>query len=156
MLQWQKYMPQGYLREILALPSEVPREDLYEPYSIYMQGTEPSRSHPARGSIGAESEDFDWGPVEAWAAFHLDIHPALWSAAEENWGRRLAAYVFWDSDRIKRCNLLTILEDQNESPVPPDEAEDTMRLSFAERSKIWLRGGRGYWDWNDLSRVTGI
>ncbi|KJR81949.1 uncharacterized protein SPSK_10526 [Sporothrix schenckii 1099-18] len=102
--------------------------------------------------------DADKGPFEAWwiANKELRFHDTLMHS--NNAGFRERAYVLWDKDRLQRYTLLELfaqlapeseLELQNSAPE-----QAAMRESFEARSKIWEKGGSGYWSKGDESRIV--
>jgi hypothetical protein len=69
---------------------------------------------------------------------------------------RKCAYVLWDFDRLVKYNMLNLFKQLPETSDPPytSQHEDDMRGSFDERSKIWQKGGSGYWSKDDTSRIV--
>jgi hypothetical protein len=100
--------------------------------------------------------DTDTGPYEVWALTHSRRSQySFVMFIGDDWLRR-RAYVLWDSSRLHRNKLLEMLKDPpEERRHRPSQAEwDIMIHSRAERSRIWLQGGSGYWAEGDLSRVV--
>ncbi|KAI0383085.1 hypothetical protein F5Y04DRAFT_287634 [Hypomontagnella monticulosa] len=103
-----------------------------------------------------ENRDIDKGPFKVWRVVFSLWPPSEWNMLDSNAEVRERAYVFWDLDRIEKYGMLELFEN------PPEGAEiyqvhgdfDEMHESFEERSKIWQRGGSGYWSKNDESRIV--
>ncbi|KAI1632894.1 hypothetical protein F4809DRAFT_56899 [Biscogniauxia mediterranea] len=98
----------------------------------------------------------DEGPRIAWHYTHEGLPQGAWVMFDDNAGLRERAYVFWDSARLQRYNLLESFND-----VPGDSSHmytfenlDEMEESFNERSEIWQKGGQGYWSKGDESNIT--
>ena len=102
-------------------------------------------------------KNLDKGPKEAWQEAHFSVPWAGWVMFGSNAGRRKRAYVLWDLERNLSYGLSRIFEDlsrDEESRLEVTEEErEQMERSWSERSKIWVRGGRGYWAEGDLSRI---
>ncbi|KAF4844054.1 hypothetical protein CGCSCA4_v007597 [Colletotrichum siamense] len=111
-----------------------------------------------------EDKDHDLGPRESWIAANLGMSESdfessggfvslLWDGSDWLRGR---AYLFWDWDRVQRHQFLDLWQTarvmRHDTPCPEDTKE--MEESFAERSKIWHEGGRGYWSKGDTSRIV--
>lgn len=111
-----------------------------------------------------EDKDYDLGPRESWIAANLGMSESdfessggfvslLWDGSDWLRGR---AYLFWDWDRVQRHQFLDLWQTarvmRHDTPCPEDTKE--MEESFAERSKIWHEGGRGYWSKGDTSRIV--
>lgn len=102
----------------------------------------------------ADSEDSDIGPYKAWFSAHSHIPSNnYWSMFEENAGRRERAYVLWDGERLDSYGLLEAFDQAPEEPEHWNGDEEAMQRSFDERSKIWQKGGWGFWKEGDLSRI---
>ncbi|KAK2729650.1 major facilitator superfamily transporter multidrug resistance [Colletotrichum kahawae] len=107
-----------------------------------------------------EEKDYDLGPSESWIAANLGTSKScpnfvslLWDGNDWLRGR---AYLFWDWDRVQRHQFLDLW--QNAPVMIQDtscpESIKEMEESFAVRSKIWHKGGRGYWSRGDTSRIV--
>jgi hypothetical protein len=101
-------------------------------------------------------QDTDLGPLAAWRAVHgAEAYDGIMMA--DSAGYRERAYVLWDLDRIDRHNMLQVLEKTPENSSHAHEyGSDVfaeMEESFEERSKIWQKGGSGYWRKGDDNRV---
>lgn len=90
------------------------------------------------------------------------------------WSRsslRMVGYVLWDSDRTATLQVIGVLSyaSQNcemgidfiawgdpDNELGPDYEDEwaKMKSSFVSRLEIWRKGGRGYWDENDSSKVS--
>jgi len=101
------------------------------------------------------NEDTDRGPYEAWRAANSDRWLEDSCMFSEAAWLRERAYVFWDADRLRSWQPGGFGDDPGDCPRECTEEEvDEMRESFRERSKIWQKGGRGYWSWDDTSRIV--
>ncbi|TGJ78685.1 hypothetical protein E0Z10_g10076 [Xylaria hypoxylon] len=102
-----------------------------------------------------DEEDMDEGPFTIWQSCHNRLPRPDWVLCHDHARLRDRAYVLWDSERIREYKMLQFFEDLRESPNESEddlvlfEAFQKMQHSFKERSKIWLDGGRGYWDNGD-------
>ncbi|KAI1658971.1 hypothetical protein F4813DRAFT_355275 [Daldinia decipiens] len=104
----------------------------------------------------SQDKDSDKGPFEAWRVAFNPLPRSAWVMLTNNYGLRERAYVFWDLDRIETYDMMKLFENT------PEDSElqrayddmDEMRESFEERSKIWQKGGSGYWSKNDASRIV--
>ncbi|KAL9122316.1 MAG: hypothetical protein Q9187_001125 [Circinaria calcarea] len=104
-------------------------------------------------------KDPDVGPAEAWRwAYQGETTAYIYFQPDQRQLRK-NGYVMFDYDRLCRWNLFS------ESYKPADRYNsedaaltalrtDQMRKSWDERSKIWLRGGRGWWSENDQSKLV--
>jgi hypothetical protein len=102
---------------------------------------------------GHVKADTDPGPYEAWRRGDLDstLEDALvWPGIA--WLRH--AYVLWDEGRVQNQadGIFGDAPQEYEDGYAEQEYKE-MPQSFAERSKIWQKGGRGYWSKGDTSRV---
>ncbi|KAI1456017.1 hypothetical protein F4805DRAFT_433580 [Annulohypoxylon moriforme] len=101
-------------------------------------------------------QDTDKGPFEAWRVVFNPLPRIAWVMLTNNSGLRERAYVFWDLNRIETYGMLNLFEnvpEDSELQRAYDNFEE-MSESFEERSKIWQKGGSGYWSKNDESRVV--
>lgn len=103
------------------------------------------------------ARDTDTGPRIAWSTLHKEeTLPAI--MLDNAAGLRERAYVFWDSERMERYEMLRVFD---RAPADSSHAWDytnktaytEMQKSFDERSRIWQSGGRGYWSEGDESRI---
>jgi hypothetical protein len=99
-------------------------------------------------------DDTDQGPYEAWRNAHAD------STLEESvmfgddaWLRE-RAYVFWDRDRIQQRFKDGFGEEPGDRVGYTEQEYEDMLESFDERSKIWQKGGKGFWSKGDTSRIV--
>ncbi len=103
---------------------------------------------------GQTDEDADRGPYQAWreanANRRLSHSVMLYSTV---WLRE-RAYVFWDGDRLKMDQTQGFGENPGHRSDYTDREHEEMMESFRERSKIWRKGGTGYWGKGDTSRVV--
>ncbi|KAI0555380.1 hypothetical protein F4679DRAFT_166559 [Xylaria curta] len=98
-----------------------------------------------------DNEDEDDGPFIAWKSNHDHLPREAWVLMTDNAALRRGAYVLWDADRIQRYNMFQIFDKLLHRPFTSEpefdtEAYEAMFHSFAQRSKIWQKGGRGYWN----------
>lgn len=96
--------------------------------------------------------DTDPGPEDAWRWAHeRDTCVGFVNSGIRRQVRHWA-YVFWDSARLEKLGVLdTPWQLPDEDPAP-DYTE--MRRSHDRRSQIYMAGGRGWWSWEDESKVT--
>ncbi len=66
---------------------------------------------------------------------------------------RERAYVFWDKERL-RNHPDGFGEDPGDRRDFDAAEHEDMIDSFDERSKVWLKGGSGYWSRDDTSRIV--
>lgn len=104
----------------------------------------------------SQDQDTDKGPFEAWRVAFNPWPRSAWVMLTNNSGLRERAYVFWDLDRIETYGMLKLFENTPEDSELQRAYDDVdeMRESFEERSKIWQKGGSGYWSKNDESRIV--
>lgn len=108
-------------------------------------------------SISPLSPEPDDGPYEAWKWLFGHKYISRYFLGE-TWFLRQRAYVMWDSDRMA---LWSILKDQRADIFqkfqyayqPSLDAISKQNQSYEERSVIYEEGGRGWWDFNDHSRI---
>ncbi|KAJ3577903.1 hypothetical protein NPX13_g2663 [Xylaria arbuscula] len=95
-----------------------------------------------------DSEEEDGWPFLAWKLGHDHLPREGWVLMTDNAVLRRCAYVLWDTDRIQRYNMVPTLNKLSflYEPELGTEAYEAMFRSFALRSKIWQKGGRGYWE----------
>ncbi|KAI1149476.1 hypothetical protein F4825DRAFT_464112 [Nemania diffusa] len=97
-----------------------------------------------------DEEDTDEGPFIAWHEAHLDTPHDCWVLLQDNASARRCAYVFWDAARVAQYNLLQTLDKLPSIPQYPSHEEFLkMQHSFNERSRLWQKGGKGYWNPSD-------
>jgi hypothetical protein len=100
--------------------------------------------------------DPDPGPAEVWRLTHLDKSCDQFVMAFYPGHRSLRerGYVMWDHERLANWGLLKIpWQAQPEAHAEWERARKRMQWSQNRRSKIWRRGGRGWWSANDESKV---
>ncbi|EHK16882.1 uncharacterized protein TRIVIDRAFT_206460 [Trichoderma virens Gv29-8] len=104
----------------------------------------------------SHSEDANKGPFQAWRMAFNDLPRRAWAMLTNNAGLRERAYVFWDVERLERCGLLSLFEDVSEDSelLSANKDFDGMYESFEERSRIWQKGGLGYWSNDGESRIV--
>lgn len=111
----------------------------------------------ARAYIGRPfTRDCDPGPADVWHWAHQYYSPGAFVNCMIQKGLRERGYVMWDRARL--CDWDIFGKPWEGSPDRYTSEEynrrfDTMRESWAKRSEIWLRGGRGYWAEGDESRI---
>ena len=105
---------------------------------------------------GSGFQDAEKGPFEAWRqAFGCNARNSWGFMIDYGWFRE-RAYVFWKMDRLEGCGFLEAAAGSpEESELQKSEKDDhnIMEQSFKERSKIWQKGGLGYWSKGDTSRI---
>ena len=104
----------------------------------------------------SQDQDTDKGSFEAWRVIFNPFPRIAWVMLSDNSGLRERAYVFWDSVRFEIYDLLQLFENTQEDSELQHAYDniDEMYESFEERSKIWQKGGSGYWRKNDESRIV--
>ncbi|CAK4032754.1 Hypothetical predicted protein [Lecanosticta acicola] len=100
--------------------------------------------------------DADNGPYDAWYQIHKDDWNCNFLMYGGYDGLRERAYVFWDSERLRRHGLTEHFQNVEEysTSQPTDSEREEMYRSFEERSKIWQKGGRGFWYDGDESEIV--
>lgn len=104
--------------------------------------------------IESHDQNTDKGPFEAWRVAFNRFSTCMWVMLTDNSELREWAYVFWDLDRMETSGMLELFEyapGYSELELACYDDIDEMRESFEERSKIWRKGGSGYWSKNDES-----
>ena len=110
------------------------------------------------------ANDPDKGPSKAWrwAYQKSDVAKLYYGVEQEQLRER--GYVMFDFDRLSRWNVFSAPFDAEEAfddwykrrREEDDEPYERMTRSWDERSKIWLRGGRGWWSDGDESKLIWI
>jgi hypothetical protein len=104
-------------------------------------------------------EDLDEGPSRSWYQA-LRSEDLTLVDRTFNMPFRWRAYVTWDYDRITAQDLLECGDYQSTHRVERErqffgpEDEPIMKKSWDERSRIWKKGGRGYWSEGDESKIV--
>ncbi|VUC25879.1 unnamed protein product [Clonostachys rosea] len=108
--------------------------------------------------------DPDLGPGRVWERVHLSEGIPIGLVAVHQFRHyRRWGYVFWDEERLDKLGAFDERWDDDAScPAAPEDPflvyweihPEEMAASQALRSKIWKRGGRGYWDHDDESQVV--
>ena len=104
-------------------------------------------------------QDVDKGPAEAWfwAYQHDWVSPGYFSRSQRD--LRQSGYVMFDYERLVQWGLF----DQPFPALRPNPLEEnerhsaiqrSMRDSWTKRSRVWQRGGQGWWSEGDESRIT--
>ena len=105
--------------------------------------------------LNVNDNELNEGPYMAWKAAHRkEPHPA-WVMLDDKAGLRERAYVLWHRKRIIDHNLLPVFQTKPKRSIGDygDEEYEEMCQSWAERSRIWQKGGIGYWSKGDESRI---
>ena len=95
--------------------------------------------------------DSDAGPEKAWRWAHDRdtcigfVNSGIRRQIRE-WG-----YVFWDNSRLDKFEALETPWQLPDEDPPVDYTE--MRKSHDRRSQIYMAGGRGWWSWEDETKV---
>ena len=99
-------------------------------------------------------DDPDRGPYEAWCNLQGDwIREASLMFDDDAWLRE-RAFLFWDRDRLQKQFEDGFGKEPEDRPGPTKQEHEEMIESFDERSKIWQKGGTGYWARGDTSRIV--
>ena len=101
--------------------------------------------------------DDDNDPFHVWRWAHADSTKACLYFGDGKGTLRSSGYVMWDLDRLYGQALFSRPWDIYLGPVirrqDYDRRNRQMQRSFGERSKIWSRGGTGWWSTDDESKV---
>jgi len=107
--------------------------------------------------IKAPSNDGS-GPFEAWcwANGHEIFYYQRDKTDLREWG-----YCLWDKARLMAWGLFRkpwsddrVYSRRERLSEEAAGKRDRIRKSWEERSRIWQIGGRGWWDWGDISKVA--
>ncbi len=111
------------------------------------------RSLAQRHGDEVEDDNTDRGPYEAWRKANSDrwLEDSV-MLSEAGWLRD-RAYVFWDGDRLRSWEPGGFGDESGDWRDYTDAEHKEMMESYHERSKIWQKGGKGYWNKNDTSRI---
>ena len=106
----------------------------------------------AKRCNGQAEDDADRGPFEAWREANADhwLEDSC-MRIDVDWLRE-RAYVFWDENR-PRNHQDGFGEDPGDRRDYTKAEHEDMLESFDERSKVWQKGGKGYWSRDDTSRI---
>jgi len=101
--------------------------------------------------------DKDIGPFQVWRWAYADSTKAFLYFGDGKGKLREFGYVMWDIARLAQQSLFGYHWDRYPGPIVRRQEYDRlnreMQNSFRERSKVWQRGGRGWWSSGDESRV---
>lgn len=102
------------------------------------------------------SPDSDTGPYDAWYQAHKELPRPAFTLASEHDGLRERAYVLWDGARLREYGLLETFSHVFEFSTREHSEEEraAMEHSWDERSKIWQKGGSGFWYIGDESQIV--
>ncbi len=106
----------------------------------------------AQDRSGQAEDDTDQGPYEAWREANADYWLSDSCMSSDAAWLRERAYVFWDEDRL-RNHQDGFGEDPGDRRDCTKAEHEDMLESFDERSKVWQKGGKGYWSRDDTSRI---
>ncbi|RFU35659.1 hypothetical protein B7463_g715, partial [Scytalidium lignicola] len=98
-------------------------------------------------------QDSDTGPSDAWRWAHQNQTCKNFVYSNSQQPLRNSGYVMWDCVRLNKWN---IFQKPWEAFYVADEAAQRsaeMRVSFDQRSKIYVAGGRGWWSLEDQSQI---
>ncbi|KAK8136767.1 hypothetical protein PG984_004707 [Apiospora sp. TS-2023a] len=105
--------------------------------------------------------DPDPGPADAWRWAHQEESWAHWVYQPKRRDLRRWGYVMWDRSRLEAIDLFR--ESWNlssyssgaweEQPHDAAQRRRCLRETWERREWIWKRGGRGWWSWDDESKV---
>ncbi|MCJ1434095.1 hypothetical protein MMC27_003461 [Xylographa pallens] len=100
-------------------------------------------------------DDPDPGPAKAWRWAHEHLPLDCFVHLDDHRKLRERGYVMWDLERLEQWDLFREpWERVPEANVDFVQEYEAMIRSFGERSKIWRRGGRGWWSEGDESKVV--
>jgi hypothetical protein len=101
--------------------------------------------------------DPDLGPSNVWRWAHLDERCCNFVQTTERRQLRKWGYVMWDQSRL---DLTSIQRSPFEEPPEEPPSDDQMKRE-AERSKslgrrhqIYVKGGRGWWSFEDEAKIV--
>lgn len=106
-------------------------------------------------------EDIDSGPAEAWRWAHAAYTKDHFYFLDDHRRFRQRGYVMWDLTRLLRWKFFTLpvriqALERSSGYLERLEKEAEVKKqmdSWKERSRIWLKGGRGWWALGDESRI---
>ena len=105
-------------------------------------------------------DDDDDGPAEAWRWTHAKKPKDLFYYLKDHRRFRWRGYVMWDLSRLLGWQFLsTPIQAQASERLSSKERADERAewemqdFSWTERSRIWLKGGRGWWAPGDESHI---
>ncbi len=96
----------------------------------------------------------DKGPYEAWHNLHVGLTLGESLMCYRDAWLRERAYVFWDQDRMQKQFKDGFGGNPGHRFYYTEQEFEEMRESFRKRSKIWQKGGTGYWARGDTSRIV--
>ena len=107
------------------------------------------------------ANDPDRGPLEAWRWAYQELSVTHLCYRLEQEQLRERGYVMFDFDRLYRWNIFSTSFDTQAAykdwwkrrRETDNGLYERMIRSWGERSKIWLRGGRGWWSEGDESKL---
>lgn len=105
------------------------------------------------------SDDFASGPYDIWQHVHQDSYANYCVFLGQNSVLRKYGYVIWDipDDSVPEESRRRLRYAQRQAVRDQEEIERerlVMEQSWKERASIYAKGGRGYWDLVDTSRIT--
>ncbi|KAF3009179.1 hypothetical protein E8E14_004975 [Neopestalotiopsis sp. 37M] len=99
--------------------------------------------------------DTDCGPFKAWYHFAKHVPSSrCWVFYMSCSRQRNCGYVFWDWSRMEQYALLETLSALKWDMISSLGEFTAMLDSWEERYEIWRKGGRGYWDAGDTSKIV--
>lgn len=98
-------------------------------------------------------------PYEIWRYVHNDCFANNCVFRTRNSVLRKYGYVMWDlpEDAVPKESRRRLRSAQQQAIMDGEEIEkkkSEMEQSWKERATIYAKGGRGYWDARDTSRIT--
>lgn len=99
----------------------------------------------------------DVGPAEAWRWAHRGKTTGSMYACQDGYELRQGGYVMFEFDRLCQWNTFRKLLPQDDKDATIEKRNRDyceMRKSWEQRSKVWQKGGRGYWSEGDQSRLV--
>ena len=101
-------------------------------------------------------QDSDTGPTDAWRWTHQDETCANFLNSDSQKPLREWGYVMWDRARLNKWDTFQMpWETPHTSASAGEETQRVaeMQVSFDQRSKIYMAGGRGWWSLGDESKI---
>ncbi|KAK3902172.1 hypothetical protein C8A05DRAFT_15727 [Staphylotrichum tortipilum] len=121
---------------------------------VQFQSEEELHSIALRRGDSPEEDDTDQGPYKAWRNAHADSTLEESLMFEDDAWLRGRAYVFWDRHRVQQQFKDGFGEEPGYRRDYTEREYADMLESFRERSKIWQKGGKGFWSRGDTSRIV--
>ena len=103
--------------------------------------------------------DPDSGPSDVWRWAHQNDTCARFVNDDSKMVLREFGYVMWDRTRLDGWNIFVTPWEVLDTVASTDDRTQRwaeMQISFDQRSKLYMAGGRGWWRLGDESKVTWL